>query len=242
MQIGGNMLRTLIWFLFFWTKLIVYLPSYYKAAKMKDLDLRSQYADKMARKWMGELLKLAGCKVTVIGLEKVPLDKPVLYVSNHQGNFDIPLMITQLPGKKGFIAKIETLKLPIVRDWMRFMNCVFMDRTDIRQQVRCITEGVNILKSGHSMVLFPEGTRSKDGHLLDFKPGGLKLATKSGVPIIPVTINNSMNLMKKGTYKITPAEVTIIISDPIEITDEMNRETIKLTEEVKSIIGKSLTI
>lgn len=242
MQTGGNMFRTIIWFVFFWGKLVVYLPSYFKAKNMKDLDARSQFADKMARSWMGELLKLAGCKVTVIGIEKVPTDRAVLFVSNHQGNFDIPLMITQLPGKKGFIAKVETLKLPIVRDWMRFMNCVFMDRADIRQQVKSISEGVNILKSGHSMVLFPEGTRSPDGNLLDFKPGGLKLATKSGAPIIPVTINNSMNLMKKGTMKITPAHITIIISDPIEITDEMNRETLKLSEEVKAIIQKSLIL
>lgn len=231
------MIRTIIWFLFFWIKLVIYLPSYYKAKKMQD---PSDYADILARKWMGDLLKIAGCKVNVSGLENIPKDQTVLFVCNHQSNFDIPLMITTLPGKKGFIAKIETLKLPFVRDWMRFMRCVFMDRSDLRKQVKSISEGIEILKSGHSMVLFPEGTRSPDGELLDFKAGGFKLATKSGVPIIPVTIKGSMNLMKKGTMKITPAEVKIIIGEAIMMTDEMNKETVKLSEHVKSIIADTL--
>ncbi len=231
------MIRTIIWFLFFWIKLVIYLPSYFKAKKMQD---PSDYADIKARKWMGDLLKIAGCKVNVRGLENIPKDQTVLFVCNHQSNFDIPLMITTLPGKKGFIAKIETLKLPFVRDWMRFMRCVFMDRSDLRKQVKSISEGIDILKSGHSMVLFPEGTRSPDGQLLDFKAGGFKLATKSGVPIVPVTINGSMHLMKKGTLKITPAEVEIIVGKAIFMTDEMNKETVKLSEHVKSTIADTL--
>ncbi len=234
------MLRTIIWFAFFWIKLVVNLPQYYKTKRMTDLEARSIYADKKARAWMGDLLKIAGCKVTIEGASNVPMDKAVLFVCNHQSNFDIPLMITSLPGKKGFMAKKETLKLPFLRDWMVFINCVFMDRADIRQQVKAITEGVAILKSGHSMVLFPEGTRSPDGELLEFKAGGLKLATKSGAPIVPVTINHSMDLMKKGTLKITPAHVKITIGKPIEITGDMNRETVKLSEEVKAIIENSL--
>lgn len=234
------MIRTIIWFTFFWVKLVLYIPSYIKAGKMPEGVARAEFADQKAREWMGDLLKLAGCEVTVEGIENVPKDRAVLFVSNHQSNFDIPLMLTQVPGKKGFIAKIETLKLPFVRDWMRYMNCVFMDRSDIRKQVKSITEGVQILKSGHSMVLFPEGTRSPDGSLLEFKPGGMKLATKSGAPIVPVAIDGSMNLMKKGTLKITPAHVTIKIAPCIEMTDEMNRETVKLNDHVKAIIESML--
>lgn len=234
------MVRTIYWFICFWVKLIILIPSYFKANKIEDLEEKSKFADKKARSYMGSLLKIAGCETVVIGLENVPMDRAVLFVSNHQSNFDIPLLITQLPGKKGFIAKIETLKLPFVSDWMKFMHCVFMDRDDIRQQVKGITEGVKTLKSGHSMVLFPEGTRSPNGKLQNFKPGGLKLATKSGAAIVPVTINNSMNLMKKGSFKITPAKVTIVISEPIEMTAEMNKDTIKLTEEIKAVIERAL--
>jgi len=199
-----------------------------------------QYADKKARQWMSSLLSLAGCKVEIIGLEKIPMDTAVLYVGNHQSNFDIPLMLTQLPKSKGFIAKIETLKMPFVSDWMKYMRCVFMDRNDIRQQVKGISEGIGYLKEGQSIVLFPEGTRSESGALGDFKPGGLKLATKSGVPIVPVTIKGSIDLMRKGSFKIKPSKVVIIVSDPIEITDEMNKDTKGLTETIKSIIHSNL--
>lgn len=236
------MLRTIIWFSYFWIKLVLFMPSYFKAKRISDKKAQSDYADLKARAYMGALLKLAGCKVEVIGEENIPKDRAVLFVCNHQSNFDIPLMITQIKGKKGFIAKVETLKLPIIRDWMKFMNCVFMDRSDIRQQVKSISEGVQILKSGHSMVIFPEGTRSADGRLGEFKPGGMKLATKSGAPIVPVTINRSMDLMKKGTSKITPAKVTIIISPAIEITEEMNRETVALMEDVKGMIESKLVL
>lgn len=234
------MLRTLIWFIFFWLKLIVYIPKYLRVKKIPDAYERSVYADEKARAWMGDLLRLAGCKVVVEGLENVPKDQAVLFVANHQSNFDIPLMLTQIPGKKGFIAKIETLKMPFVRDWMRFMRCVFMDRSDIRQQVKAIGEGISILKGGHSLVLFPEGTRSPDGHMLEFKAGGFKLATKSGAPIVPITINGSMDVMKKGAFIITPARVHIKIHPMIEMTSEMNKETVVLSEKVKQIIESAL--
>lgn len=234
------MLRTLIWFIYFWGKLVVYIPSYLHVKKMPDAYARSVYADEKARAWMGDLLKLAGCKVVVEGLENVPKDRAVLFVANHQSNFDIPLMLTQIPGKKGFIAKVETLKMPIIRDWMRFMQCVFMDRSDIRQQVKAIGEGISILKGGQSLVLFPEGTRSPDGHMLDFKPGGFKLATKSGAPIVPITINGSMDVMKKGAFIITPARVHMKIHPVIEITDDMNKETVLLSESVKQVIETAL--
>ena len=90
------------------------------------------------------------------------------------------------------------------------------------------------------MVVFPEGTRSEDGALLEFKPGALKLATKSGVPIIPVTINGSKEIMVKGSKIIKPAHVEIIISEPIEMTDEWKQDTFALTEKVKGIISSNL--
>ncbi len=234
------MLRTVIWFIYFWVSLLFYIPSYFKAKSIKNSSEQMQYADKKARQWMSSLLSLAGCKIEIIGLEKIPMDTAVLYVGNHQSNFDIPLMLTQLPKSKGFIAKIETLKMPFVSDWMKYMRCVFMDRNDIRQQVKGISEGIGYLKEGQSIVLFPEGTRSESGALGDFKPGGLKLATKSGVPIVPVTIKGSIDLMRKGSFKIKPSKVVIIVSDPIEITDEMNKDTKGLTETIKSIIHSNL--
>lgn len=229
------MIRTIVWFAYFWISLIGLIPALFKANKMAE-DKKIEFADQKARQWASQLLKLAGCKVEVLGLENIPKDGSVLYVCNHQSNFDIPLTISYLPKTKGFIAKIELLKMPFVRDWMKHMKCIFMDRSDIRQQVKGISQGVQFLKEGQSMVIFPEGTRSPDGEVKAFKPGGLKLATKSGVSIVPVTIRNSKSIMKKGSLIIKPANVEIIISEPIFINKEMNKETVALTERVKSII------
>ena len=187
------MIRTIVWFAYFWLSLIGLMPALIKANKMTEKE-KLEFADRKARRWSSQLLKLAGCKVEVTGLEHIPENTAVLYVCNHQSNFDIPLAISHLPKTKGFIAKIELLKMPLVRDWMKHMKCIFMDRSDIRQQVKGISQGVQFLKSGQSMIIFPEGTRSPDGEVKAFKPGGLKLATKSGVPIVPVTIKNSKKL------------------------------------------------
>src|SRR5699024_1808110 len=91
----------------------------------------------------------------------------------------------------GFIAKVELTKFPIVSQWMKEMKCIFMDRSDRRQSLQSIKEGINILKNGHSMVIFPEGTRSKSDAMGEFKAGSMTLATKSGVPIVPITISGS---------------------------------------------------
>lgn len=233
------MLRTLIWFAYFWISLVIYLPAMFKLKNLSDAEKRT-FADEKAREWAGRLLKLAGCSVELKGENLIPKDETVLYVCNHQSNFDIPLTICYLPKTKGFIAKVEMLKMPLVRTWMKYLSCVFMDRDDPRQQVKSISAGIEILKSGQSMVIFPEGTRSRDGSVKEFKAGGLKLATKSGVTIVPVTIKGAIHLMEKGSWIIKPAKVEIIISEPIYITAEMNRETIQLSERVKDCIESKL--
>ncbi len=231
------MLRTIIWFIYFWIRLVTLVPAMFKLKSFETLENRREFADEKARKWAHELLKLAGVKTEVIGAENIPTDGPVVYVANHQSNFDVPLAITQLPKTKGFIAKAETEKIPFVRTWMRAMQCVFIDRENMRQQVKAISSGVKLLKSGQSMVIFPEGTRSPNGQMGEFKAGSLKLATKSGVPIVPVSICHSLDIMPKGTFLIKPGQVKIVIHPAIEITSEMNRETHQLASEIKSIIG-----
>lgn len=234
------MIRTIVWFLGFWLSLIYFMPMLLKAKKIEALEERRNFADKMARKWSLFLLKLAGAEVRVENSEKIPSEGSVVYIANHQSNFDIPLMIAHMPKSKGFIAKVETLKIPVVRSWMRHMQCVFMDRSDMRQQVRAISEGVSHLKSGQSIVIFPEGTRSADGVLGEFKAGSFKLATKSGSTIVPVAIVNSMGLMKKGEKIIKRGKVRLVVCDPIEITPEMNKETNELCEIVKLRIEEKL--
>lgn len=236
------MIRTIRWFLYFAFSLLTSLPSLNRVKKLESAEQiteRDELVDKTVKSWSRKLVGLSGAKITVVGEENIP-DGAVLFVSNHQGNFDIPILLGYIGKPKGFIAKIETQKLYIVRDWMKYINCIFMDRNDIRQSVKAIGEGVKNLKSGKSMVIFPEGTRSDDGNLLEFKPGSMKLATKSGVPIVPVTISGSMDIMLKKSIIIRPANVEIVISKPIMPDAEI--DTVDLTEMVKAQIEKNLKL
>ncbi len=237
------MVRTLIWFVYFWIILLFYIPSLIRC-KVYDIQGKVMERDALIQKsvsrWAKSLVNLSGSKIKVIGEENIPKNEPVLFVSNHQGNFDIPILLGYIQKPKAFIAKIETKKLPIIRTWMRLMKCIFIDRKDIRQSVNAIKMGVKLLKEGYSYVIFPEGTRSKDGNLGEFKPGSLKLATKSNVPIVPITIKGSKNIMKKNSYLIQPAYVEVIISPAIDMKTTSVKDTKSLSEKIKDIIAENL--
>ncbi|MBN2898763.1 MAG: 1-acyl-sn-glycerol-3-phosphate acyltransferase [Clostridia bacterium] len=236
-------MRTFIWFCYFWLSLLGTIPSLRKVERMTaddQAEARNQLIDDVATRWSSNLLSLAGCQVTVIGEEHIPKDQTVLFVGNHQSNFDIPILLTYIKGTKGFIAKKELEKMPIINQWMRAINCVFMDRDNLRQSAIAINQGIKFLKAGTSMVVFPEGTRSRDGEPLEFKQGALKLATKSGVPVVPVTIKGSVDIMASGSLKIKPAKVEVIFSPPIDSKDYPEKETLRITEDVKNIIVSKL--
>lgn len=237
------MFRTFIWFCYLWITLLGSIPKMKKAQKFNDteqIEQRDDLVNQIVGPWARKLLKLAGTEVTVQGAENVPKDKAVLFVGNHQSNFDIPILLGHIDKPKAFIAKVELEKFPFISTWMQLMECVFMDRSNLRQSAKAIMQGIKSLKKGYSMVIFPEGTRTHDGKLLEFKPGALKLATKSGAPIVPVTINGSKDIMTKGSNIIRPAKVEIIIDKPIEITEEMKQDTIALAQHVQGIIAKNL--
>ncbi len=239
------MLRTLNWFIYLWLSLFASVPKMLKAKKYheeKDLEHRDEVVNTIVGPWSRKLLKLSGNQITVVGQENIPKDQAVLFVGNHQSNFDIPILLGHIDKPKAFIAKIELEKFPLINTWMTLIECVFMDRDNLRQSAKAIMKGIKNLKSGYSMVVFPEGTRSEDGQLLEFKPGALKLATKSGVLIIPVTINGSKDIMTKGSKIIRPAKVEVIIAPPVEMTDEWKQDTFALTEHVKGIIESNLKL
>lgn len=236
------MLRTIIWFIYFWISLILLIPSRFKVKQFESrgkIEEKNKLVDKVVKHWADSLLKLAGCDIEVIGEENIPKDRNVLFVSNHQGNFDIPVLIKHLEKPKGFIAKKEMEDFPMVSSWMKDMPCVFMDRDNPRESIKAIKEGTEILKAGHSLVIFPEGTRSSDGNLGEFKAGGLRLATKSKVDIVPITIEGTKNIMKKDCWRIRPSKVKIIVSPVIDMSD-YEGDTKELSEQIHQIISENL--
>jgi 1-acyl-sn-glycerol-3-phosphate acyltransferase len=193
-------------------------------------------AQSTGRKWARMIIKAAGTRLEVTGLEHVPTDRPVVYIANHQSDFDIVMFLAYVPAPAGFVAKIELLKVPLLRTWIALLGSVFLDRKDIRQGAKTILEGIANLKNGHSMILFPEGTRSKSEEMLPFKAGSFKLATKPQVPIVPVSISGSFKVMEGNNYIVTPADVYMRFHPAVETEGLGPEELAALPERVADII------
>ncbi|WP_044914110.1 lysophospholipid acyltransferase family protein [Butyrivibrio sp. WCE2006] len=162
---------------------------------------------------------LAGAKLTVIGEENVPKDKAVLYVGNHRSYFDIVLSYSRVPRLTGYIAKKEIIKVPVLSQWMKNMDCLFLDRSDIRQGLEVILSAIDKVKNGISITIYPEGTRNGTDEMLPFHKGSFKIAQKTGCPIIPMTINNSNAIFEDHLPFIKRSHVVLEYGKPIYIDD-----------------------
>lgn len=237
------MFRTIKWYVFFVISLLLQTPylftikKLHKQGKSKEADA---YAHQVTSKWALKQVKSSGSTITVHGTNNIPKDKNVVFISNHQGNFDIALFMAYIDTPKGFVSKIEMAKVPLLSTWMKNIHCIFMDRNSLKGAATSIIEGVKLIKAGHSLVIFPEGTRSKGGPLGEFKAGSFKLATKAKAPIVPVTIEGSYQIMEQQGGKIKPAHVNLYIHPPIETSTLSKEEINALPAEVKKIIQSKL--
>lgn len=223
-------MRTVIWFIYFWLYLVCVYPVQRSLEHKKEkgglTEKDRERLDRIVRKWALRLLALAGVTYTVKGKENIPKDRAVLFTPNHQGYFDIPLVITQLDRVNPLVAKKELARLPLVVNWMNLIDCLFLDRGHPRSSVKVFSEMEKMLKGGRSVIIFPEGTRSKGDELGEFKEGAFKAALKTGVPIVPVAIDGSYKAMEANNMKIHPAHVNITILPAVE-TDKLGREEAK---------------
>ena len=162
------------------------------------------------------MLKMTGARIQVIGEENVPKDRAVLYVGNHKSYFDILLTYSRVPRLTGYVAKKEMESFPILSIWMKRLHCLFLDRKDIKQGLKTILTGIDLIKNGISVCIFPEGTRNKSNdRLLPFKEGSLKMAEKTGCPIIPFAITNSSKLFEDHMPFVRPSDIIIEYGKPI---------------------------
>lgn len=186
-----------------------------------------------------KLIKLSDSTVNVHGLENIP-EGPVLFVSNHQSNMDIAIICGFIDKPKGFIAKKELKKLPLISKWITLAGSIYLDRDNPRKSMEGILEGIKTLKNGHSLVVFPEGTRSRGDKMGEFKAGSFKLATKSKVPIVPLTIDGTYRVMEANKVLIKPSNINFYVHKPI-YTDKLSKEELsKLPETVEDIIRSKL--
>ena len=183
---------------------------------------------------------LSGTKVITVGEENVPNDKSVLYVGNHRSFYDIILTYPKVPRPTGYVAKKEMLKVPLLSVWMKYLHCLFLDRDNIKEGLKTILQAIEMVKSGISVCIFPEGTRNKTADtFLPFHEGSFKIAEKSGAPIIPMTIVNSAAVFEDHFPKIKKATVVIEYGKPIYL-NEMSREEKKMIgTTVKAVIEET---
>ena len=164
-----------------------------------------------------------GAKITVIGYENVPKDETVLYVGNHRSYFDVVMTYCRCPGLTGYIAKDSMEKIPLLSTWMRRLYCLFLNREDVRQGLKTILTGIDYMKKGISMCIFPEGTRNKGTEMLPFKEGSLKMAEKTGCAIVPMAITNSAGIFEDQKPRIRSAKVILEYGKPI-YPNELSKE------------------
>ncbi len=238
-----TMIRTFFAIVRFWLYLIRYIPKHFEVLRLEKegrIAERDELVNQGVRTWARYCVALAGATVEVHGEELIPPDTAVVFIGNHQGYFDIPLMLGFINKPKAFISKIEILKVPLLNDWMKHMQCTFLDRKDMRQSIRAMAEAVETVKKGYSLVIFPEGTRSKGKPVSEFKAGSFKLPFKAGVPIVPVTIDGSWRILEeKGHFQ--KAHVRITVHPPIETANLDREQQAAIPARVQEIVQKGLS-
>ncbi len=239
------MLRAFFVLFIMWGVLIfsvVFMLEYALRGLFQGKDFKTKYVYGKSHWWGQLMIWSTGSKVTVSGMENLPKDPNLAFVSNHQGNADIPLILGAMPRLIGFIAKKELQHIPFLSGWMRRMGCMFINRKNIRQASEIIHQAAERLKEGsHSFVIFPEGTRSKGPNMKRFKSGSLKLATLAGVKIVPLTIQGSYRVFEanKG-IRMKATHLYLHIHPPIETENLTEEEKKELPDRVYRIIETKL--
>lgn len=186
---------------------------------------------------------ISGVKLTVIGEELVPTDEPVLYIGNHRSYFDIIITYARCPRLTGYIAKDSMLKVPLLSTWMRRLNCLFINREDIKESLKTILAGIEHVKNGISMCIYPEGTRAHGENELDmlpFKEGSLKIAEKTGCKIVPMAMTGSADIFEKHVPFIRKTKVILEYGTPIDVASLSKEEKKKLGSYCQSQITRML--
>ncbi len=194
-----------------------------------------------ARLWARISLALAGVRVDLLGSEQIP-EGPVIFMSNHQSNFDILALLAAMPRQFYWIAKKELFEIPVFGTSMRRGGYIPLDRSDGRKALKSMDSAAKVIREGKSVVIFPEGTRSKDFHLLPFKRGGFMLALKAGVPVVPITINGSGRINPAGRTRLYRGHITINLHPPVTTATAVPRTEAEamLMDQVCTAINSQL--
>jgi len=188
------------------------------------------------------VLALAGIRFKVAGRENVPSDRGIVFCANHQSNVDPPVLFRAIHPRLAFLYKHQIDRIPVLARAFRMSGFVPIDRHDKEAAMQSIEKGADGLRAVQSILIFPEGTRSKTDELLPFKKGGFRMAIKAGAPIVPVAISGGRAAMVKGSAIIRPVTLTVRIGKPIEtrnVTVEQ-RDTLiaRVRQEIATLLAE----
>ena len=206
--------------------------------KLKGEEAADKYVEKTALAWSRFTIKIIGINLIIEGVENIP-DEPCVFIGNHTSILDIPILMHSANRTVGLIGKKELIKIPILGYWMKQNHCIPLDRSNPRDAIKVINLGVEYVKKGYNMGIFPEGTRNKEGKVGEFKKGSLKLATKAKATIVPVAIDRASRCFE-DERKFLPNDVRIIFCKPIDTSKITKEEEKVLTDTVRGEIVKVL--
>jgi 1-acyl-sn-glycerol-3-phosphate acyltransferase len=237
-----KIVRNIPFGLWFYGVLFTLRPLQKKIRALKNsgnIQEERRYIREAEDRWGKALINQIGIDLRVRQLADLP-DGPVVFVSNHQSYLDIPVFFVGIQDRQvGFIAKTDLGKIPGLGPWIKDVRSLFIEREDTRGALKVFEEGARLLRDGFSLTIFPEGTRSKGPSMGEFKKGSLRLASKAGVPVVPVTLNGTYRCYEEKGY-LQPATVDFVIHPAIETAGLSKQEASVLTEQVQQIIATQL--
>ena len=186
------------------------------------------------------VLFLSGTTVTVIGEENVPKDEPVLYIGNHRSYYDIIITYIRVPRLTGYLSKIEFLRIPSLNTWMKYLHCIFMDRSDIKAGMQAILTAIDKIKAGISICIFPEGTRNRvPDTFMEFHNGSFKVAERTGCAIVPMSINNAGHIFEEHIPWIRKTHVVLEYCKPIYMNELDKTDRRRIGTLVQDVIKEA---
>jgi len=184
--------------------------------------------------WARDVLRAAGTPVLVEGLDNIPRSQPVMYASNHSSMFDIWALFATLPDSVRFVAKRELFKIPLLGRAMRAAGHIPIDRVARKRAFEAYDEAARTIKRGVTPVVFPEGTRSRTGELLPFKNAPFGLAIAAQVPIIPIYVHHTFEILPKGAWRLRSQPIRLLIGKPIATTGLGPEDRERLRDDVRA--------
>ena len=184
-------------------------------------------------------VRAAGIRTEIVGLEHVPAGRNCIFMCNHVSNLDPPVVLPLLPGRSSVLLKKELMKIPLLGRAMRMAKFIPVERGSRRDAAKASVEAAaEALRSGLNIMVFPEGTRSKDGRLAGFKKGPFYLAQETGAWIVPIALSGTETMMRKGSVAITPGVALVQVLEAVDPACFTTRE--ELMGAVRSAIGRAL--